>query len=35
MPTNTNRLKARIVEMGLTQEQLAAMLNISYQSLSY
>lgn len=35
MPTNTSRLKARIVEMKLTQEQLAKMLNISYQSLSY
>ena len=35
MPTNTSRLKARIIEMKMTQEQLAAMLNISYQSLSY
>ena len=35
MPTNTSRLKARIVELDLTQEQVAKMLNISYQSLSY
>lgn len=35
MPTNTSKLKARIIEMGLTQEQIAKILNISYQTLSY
>ncbi len=34
MPTNTALLKAKIVECGLTQEQVAQQLGISYQALS-
>lgn len=33
--TDTNRLKAKIIESGLTQAKVAKMLGISYQSLSY
>lgn len=33
--TDTNKLKAKIVESGLTQAKVAKMLGISCQSLSY
>lgn len=33
--TDTNKLKAKIMESGLTQEKVAKMLGISCQSLSY
>lgn len=33
--TDTNRLKAKIIESGLTQAKVAKMLGISCQSLSY
>lgn len=33
MPTNTKLLKAKIVELGFTQEQIAEKIGISYQSL--
>ncbi len=35
MPTNTSLLRARIIEKGFTQEQIAAKLGISYQAFSY
>lgn len=35
MPTNTNKLKACIIEKGFTQSQIANFLGISFQSFSY
>lgn len=35
MPINSNLLRAKIIEKGFTQEQLAKMCGISHQSFSY
>lgn len=35
MPTNSNKLKAKIIEEGFTQTQIAKKLGISFQSLCY
>lgn len=35
MPTNTSKLKAKLVEKGFTQAQIAEKLGISFQSLCY
>lgn len=35
MPTNTKKLKARIIEKNYTQAQVADFLKLSYQSFSY
>ena len=34
MPTNTNLLRAKIVEKGFTQSKIARLIGISYQSFS-